>query len=239
MPRAEPRELHRLANAIVHIARRIGDQRGFQRAEPVEPHILLLRRAMTGDEKRQEVGHGGAGDENPGRIGREAERLRHPSADLALDVERDVIASAAIGVEAARQHFGDHAGRGSGALNPAHEHRMPIAHREGRDIAPELLERAVDILAFSRRGAAKKSVRLLARGAPNRRVAEPANIVDHRIERAMGLDSERVPVPRIEVAGGGVLGPWRGLRHKAPPYWQSRGLIESSAIVEPAEFLKV
>ena len=216
VPGAEARELHRLTNAIVHVARGIGDERRLQRAKTVEPHILVLRCAVTGDQEPQKIRHGGAGDENPRGVVGKAEGLRHPSADLALDVERDVIASAAIGVEAGGEHLGHHASRTSRTLNPAHEHRVPVAHREGHDVALKFLSGTGELLALARLRAAKECTRLVARRTPYRPLAKVANIVDHRVERPMRLGSEGLPVLRIEVAGG-VLFALAGVCHEAPP----------------------
>ena len=51
MARAEPRKLHRLAHAIMRFARRIGDELARNRAEPVEPHILVAIGMVARDQQ--------------------------------------------------------------------------------------------------------------------------------------------------------------------------------------------
>ena len=110
-----------------------------------------------------------------------------------------MIAAAAIGVETGRQHFGDHPDRRARSLNPAHEQRMRIADRKGLDVTIEFRQRCPEIPAFERQGAAKERFRLVAGRAPDGALAHIANVVDHRVERAMGLRPKRLPVGRIEV----------------------------------------
>ena len=131
--------------------------------------------------------------------------MRHPQRDLPLDVQRDVIAAAAIGVETGRQHFGDHPDRRARALHPAHEQRMRIADREGLYVTIEFRQRGPEVAAFERQRAAKEGFRLIAGRAPDGALAHIANMVDHRVERAMGLCPKRLPVGRVEVFGGAVL----------------------------------
>ena len=69
---------------------------------------------------------------------RETEHLAHPFDDLALDLDRHVIASAEIGVQPGRQHFRQHADRGAAAMHPSHEARMNVAGRIGNDEIGEL-----------------------------------------------------------------------------------------------------
>ena len=67
---------------------------------------------------------------------------RDPFDDLPLDLDRNVIAPAEIGVQPGRQHFREHADRRAAAMHPAHEAGMNVAGRIGRD---EIGELAIDV----------------------------------------------------------------------------------------------
>ena len=56
-----------------------------------------------------------------------------PADDLALDLDRRVVAAAEIGVQPAGQHLGQHADRRAAAMHPAHEAGMQIAGGVGQD----------------------------------------------------------------------------------------------------------
>ena len=57
MPRAEPGKLHRLAHAIMHLARGVGDQHRIERVKTVEPDILSSGGAFARDQQREKIGH--------------------------------------------------------------------------------------------------------------------------------------------------------------------------------------
>ena len=199
MARAESRHLHRLTHAIMRLARGVGDELALAGAEPVEPHVLVSIRLVARDEQRQEIRHARPGDENAARVGGEAEGLRHPPRDLALDVDGDVIAPAAIGVHPRGEHFGDHAGRRPRALHPAHEHRMGVAGGVGQNEALEVPEHGGQFAALGGEVARKARPRLVGGGRPDRTLPHRAQIIDHGVERAMALCAEFIPIVGVEV----------------------------------------
>ncbi len=228
MPRPEAGQLHRLPHAIMHLARGVGDEHRIQRVETVEPDIPVAGGVFARDQQRQEIGHRRAGDENPRGVRRKTKGLRHPQRDLPLHVERDMVAAAAVGVQPGRQHLADHADRRPRALHPAHEQRMRVADREGLDVAVEFGQRGCEIPAFERKRAAKEGFRLVAGRTPDGTLAHIANVVDHRVQRAMSLRAKRFPVRRVEIQWAAVfkVRPF-GIAHVAFPAQERAGAVKA------------
>ena len=88
----------------------------------------------------------------PEEFARKIQSLRQPERDLALDIDGDMVAAAAIGIEPRGEHFGDHADRRAAAMHPAHEQRMGIAVGIGQHRIREGVEQFAERLALLRQG---------------------------------------------------------------------------------------
>ena len=105
---------------------------------------------------------------------------------------------------------------------------MRIADREGLDVAIELRQRGPEVAAFERQRAVKEGFRLIAGRAPDGALAHIANMVDHRVERIMGLRPKRLPVGRVEVFGGAVLqNGFFGIGHSFSPALARAGAVKA------------
>ena len=134
----EAGDIHSLGNAGMGCRRHIGD----------EPLLALgnasvancnTQRGSASDQHTQQVRHRCSGDEETGRVHRKSKQLAHPPDDLSLYLDRHVIASTEIGIEAGSEHLRQHAGWISAAMHPTHKARMGIPGGIGKDIAHELL----------------------------------------------------------------------------------------------------
>src|ERR1039458_8792145 len=133
---ADARDVHGFPDAAM------GRHRGV-RCEPLRtpgdtraPH-LETQLGIAGNQDADEVGHRGSRDKQAGRAFRKAEDPLHPPDNLALHVDRDVIAPSQVGVQAGCEHLRQHAYGCAASMHPAHEARVHIASGEGQDIAHE------------------------------------------------------------------------------------------------------
>ncbi len=134
-----------LDDAAMGLRRRIGGELRAGVAQAVcRTASPELRRARH--QQGNEIRGRRSGDEHAGRVGREIRTSRAAQAAIWRSTSMaDVIAPAAVGVEAGRQHLGHHPDRRAGAMNPAHEQRMPVAVairlNEGSKIVEHRIER--------------------------------------------------------------------------------------------------
>ena len=113
---------------------------------------LVPRRLCSCHNQGGEIRHGRSGDENARCAAGIAERLGHPLRYLLFDLEADVIAPAAIHVQACGNHLGDHADRRACPMDPAHEAGVQIAGGVGDDVAPEIVQHLAKIAPRARQG---------------------------------------------------------------------------------------
>jgi hypothetical protein len=133
----------------VRLARGIRDQRTGERAEPIPSCAGPDRRAL-GDQQSEKIRHRRAGHEQAGSVAWETDRLGHPARDLALDVVADVVAPAAVHVEAAGDHLRDHADGRAGTVHPAHEAGVQIAVGIGSDVPPDIVQHIGELARTAR-----------------------------------------------------------------------------------------
>ena len=145
----------------------------------------LSKRRCSCHQHRHQIRHRRAGDENPARPFRETEHLTRPFDDLTFDLDRNVIASAEIGIEAGRQHFRQHADGGAAAMHPSHEARVNIARRVGNDEIAELPIDLAEIGRLARKRDVKPRANLIRYRPPDRAIADLRGVVEHVIEHAM------------------------------------------------------
>ncbi|MGY3650721.1 hypothetical protein ACVWW2_006012 [Bradyrhizobium sp. LM4.3] len=126
------------------------------------------------------------------------EQAAHPADDLAFDLDRHVVAATEIGVEACREHFRDHADRGAAAMHPAHETRMDIPRRVGRDVLGEFAIDVGEIACLARHVGLECRTDAVGDRLPHRTCANVDNAVDRLVKHAMGERTKLAPVLRIE-----------------------------------------
>ena len=143
---AEAGEIHRLRDAAVSRSRSVGGQRRTVIDDAALSNGLSQCRCSR-HQHRHQIGHRCAGDEKTARLVRQTEHPAHPFDDLALDLDRDMIAAAEIGVQSGRQHLGQHSDRGAAAMHPSHESGMHVTRCIGND---EIGELAIDFLETAR-----------------------------------------------------------------------------------------
>ena len=165
-----------------------------------QPAAVAPRAELRGarHQHRHQIGHRGAGDEHAAGALRKAEYLPDPFDDLAFDLDRHVVAAAAIGIQSGRQHFGQNSDRRAGAMHPAHEAGMHIAGGVGRDQFAEL---AIDLAEIGRRMGqvfAEFTTHRVRNRTPHRPVADIGDVVQHVVEHAVAERAQLSPVGRIE-----------------------------------------
>ena len=196
--RAQPGHVHRADHARMHALGRIGGDRRISHAADAD---LIPQGLVPGDQHRAEICRGGAGQEDAARVGREAEQLRHPSDDLALNLNGHVVAPAQIGVETAGQHLGQHADGCTAALHPAHEAGMAVAGAIGSDVGHELGVRLRQRRTRPRQTRPVPRARLRGERPPNRPLTDSFQTIEHVVEHAVALHAHLRPVLWIEILG--------------------------------------
>ena len=162
---------------------------------------LAHSRAQSGSACNQhadKIGHGRTGYKQPaGRIWK-SEQLTHPTQQLAFNFDRDLLASAKIGVETCREHFCQHPDRRTTAMNPTHETRMRIANRIRQHILHKGRMRRHKIARLHRHRQLKHGTHLSRDRLPDRAISHIFNIVEHIVQHLMALMPELLPVFRIK-----------------------------------------
>ncbi len=184
----------------MRLRRSIGDKRRSHAAKPLLAGFRPKRMNLRHD-KRREIRHGRAGEEHARRAAGVAQRLGHPSRNLLLDSDADVIAAAAIHIERRRRHLRDHADRRTCAMHPAHEARMTIARRVRNNVRPHIVEHVAKLAPLARQAFRKPLAHLIGRGPPNRLLAYGLDMGDHVVQHRMREASKLAPIARIEIAG--------------------------------------
>ena len=149
---AEGQELERARDAAVRLDRGVADQQG-RGADAICPHVRAGQ-VMAGDGEPDQRRHRGAADQDAAALFGEAEQLAAPFDHLALDVDRAVIASAAIRVGRSGDQLGQHAARGAGAVHPAPKARMRVAGGVRQDQLARVAAGPLDALTLDRQGLA-------------------------------------------------------------------------------------
>ena len=124
--------------------------------------------------------------------------IRMVNRDLALDLDRRLIAASQIGIQSRGQHFRQHANRRTPAMHPAHKAGMNITCGEGQDIAHELFMNGGKIGRQPRNHAAKPRPRLVWHGLPHRAFANVLGVIEHIVQHVVGLRAEVFPVAWIK-----------------------------------------
>ena len=119
---------------------------------------------------------------------------------LLFDIEADVIAPAAIHVQACGNHLGDHADRRACPVDPAHEAGVQIAGGVGDDVAPEIVQHLAKIVPRARQGLPEPVARRRRRRLPDGPLPDCLDMRDHIVQHGMREASEFAPVRRIEIA---------------------------------------
>ena len=155
------------------------------------------QRDVAGDEHRDQICHRGSGDEQATRIFREAEDLGYPARHLPLDLNRNMIAATAVGVQPRSEHLRDHANGCAAAIDPAHEAGMHIALSIGKHLAHELGMDVGEALALSWRRRLKVRAHSGWNRLPDRALANVLDKAEHVVQHAMSLGAEFAPFRRI------------------------------------------
>ncbi len=175
---AEAGDVHRLGHAAMNGRGCVCDEMsgccGNTAGADVKP-----QRDVAGDEHRDQICHRGSGDEQTRRVFREAEELGDPARDLPLDLNGNVIAPAAIGVQSCGEHLRHHADRRAAAIDPAHETRMHIALRVRHHLAQKLGVHIGEVSANTRRGRLKVLPHSIRNRLPHRPLANVFDVAKH------------------------------------------------------------
>ena len=194
---AEPRDIHRLGDTAMRGLRRVGGQTRARFANAALPHVRS-EHGPARHQNRHQIGHRGPSDKDAAGAGRKAEHLARPLDDLALDLDRHMVAPAAIGIQPGRQHLPEHADCRAAAMHPAHEAGMKIAGRVGRD---EIAEFAVDVFQFGRlkrQALAKPCANRVRDRLPERTLANRRDVIEHVVEHAVPERADVVPILRVQ-----------------------------------------
>ena len=154
------------------------------------PADLFAQRVAAGDKNGEQIGHRRAGDEYAGGLARKSEEFREPKRDLPLNIDGDMIAAAAIGIQSRRQHFRHHADRRARALHPAHKERMNIASGIRQDRMREVVEQVGEFAALARQRRLEARLDLVRDRLPDFLLPQSAQMLDHEIERRMRLGAK-------------------------------------------------
>jgi hypothetical protein len=178
---AEAAQLHRALHAPMRDGRGIRDELGRLADE-----AALARRASEPlrlrDEDGEEIRHRGPGDEDARRGLGETEQLAHPAHDLALDLDRRVVASADVRVQTARQHLGEHAGERAAAMDPAEESRMRVAGSVRHDQALEVGMHVRERCLVPGHGRLERAADVGRHRPPDRARRRMLEMIDHAVE---------------------------------------------------------
>src|SRR3954465_13172388 len=194
---AEPGDVHRPRDAAMRGLRRIGGEKRTVIADAVLPR-QRAERARTCHQYCHQIRHRRARDEDAARAFREGEQAAHPVDDLALALDRHMVAAAEIGVEACREHFRDHADRGAAAVHPAHETGMDVPGRIGRDMFGEVAIDVGEITRLAWHVGLECRTNAVGDRLPHRMRAYVGDAVDRLVQHAMGERAKLAPVLRIE-----------------------------------------
>ena len=209
----EAQQLDRLAVAAVHLG-------GGVDAEPaaVRHPVGAQGRAdpgAAGDGEADEVGLGGAGDEEPAGGHRVAGGLRAPPDDLLLDEDRGVVGAAHVGVDDAREEVGEVADGVAGAHVPAPEAGVVVAHGVGDDVLEEVVVCRGGALGGAGERRVEEAADVVGHRAPDGFVAAAREVVERVVDHAVGEGTQGVPVLRVQ-AGAAVGCGVRGGRRRHP-----------------------
>ncbi|MEY9590127.1 hypothetical protein ABIA06_002418 [Bradyrhizobium yuanmingense] len=176
--------------------RRIGREQRTVIADAVLPR----QRAERGGARHQhghQIGHRRAGDEDAARALGKEEQAAHPVDDLALHLDRHVVASAEIGVEAGREHLREHADGGAAAMHPAHEAGMDVAGRIGRNMLGEFAIDLREVARLARHVRPEGRAHVIGNRPPDGARPNVGNAVDRLVQHAVGQRAKLAPVLRI------------------------------------------
>jgi hypothetical protein len=192
---AEPEQFERLRDAGMSFVRHIAGE--TRAVEAVTPHIF--DGAVARRREPEKVRHRTAGNEQAARgLFRKAEPLPHPIDDTLFDVNGAVIASAAIGVHGGCRHFGEHAARCAGAVDPAPEPRMRVAGAIRQDQFAKLGSNLMNAARLARWRLRQVPLHAVRHRRPNRPVIGLCKPGNQPVEKRMRIVTEGAPVRWVE-----------------------------------------
>ena len=116
-----------------------------------------------------------------------AEEFGHPARDLPLDLDGNMIAAAAVGVQPGGEHLRDHANRRAAAIDPAHEAGMHVALSVGQHLAHELGMNLGEIFTLPWRGRLKMRAHIGWNRLPDGPLANVLDVAEHVVQHAVSL----------------------------------------------------
>jgi hypothetical protein len=162
-------------------------------------------RCRSRDDDREEIRHRRTRDEDSARRLREREHLPGPFDDLALDLDRNVIAAAEVRIESSGEHLRQHAHDVAAAVHPPHEPRMHVARGVRQHV---LREFSVDIRQLGRRArqrGTESRAHLVGDGLPHRTLADVLDVVEHVVEHDVRLPAHGGPIVGVQRRAAGGL----------------------------------
>jgi hypothetical protein len=193
---AQPEQLDGLGHAAVRLAGGVHAQ--WRVAGEAMLADVEAGTGVAGGRQRGQGGHGAAADQQPTTARRQADQLAQPADDLALEVQRGMVATCAAGVHRSSQQRREHRRPVRRRIDPAVEARVTVAEGMRQHRPLQLLEQLV-------RAAALLAPLLLAPAPSQRRrdrlehgpLALAKQVVQGQGDHALpvGADGRRVPAP--------------------------------------------
>ena len=185
---------------------RIADQPGPAGPDPAH------RRPQAGgacDQYADQVCDRGAGHQHTRCIGRKPQHLARPGDDLSLHLDRGVISAAEVGVQPGGKKLSQHAHRVAAAMHPAHEPRVEVAGRIGKDQAAEIRIHILRRGGIARQLAPQFAAHFVGHRTPDRTLPQRLKVVEHVIEHTVTKHAQAGPIGGIKTT------------HATPDGWPS------------------
>ena len=226
---AQACELKGRGNATMRGLRGIGDETIGRREAGLAD--VIAETMVSRDQEAEKVGDRRSRDEQTRRGLGKAQGLGHPQRHLPLDVDPDMVASAAIRVEARGEHFRNHSDRRARAVHPSHEARVAVPRRVGLDVLVEILQHRFEWSAKPGQGRPERRAHVVGRRRPCRALANRLDMVDHAVEGTVRRRAKALPVLGIKARRRGSR-----LIHVAPRMVAASGLALRKRLATNAHF---
>ena len=210
-----PSSLHRLAMARVKLVRTVEAQRLFDRRDAVFSDVdagLDIAR----DGQADDIGHRAAADQRPARRCWKADDFLEPADHLLVHQGGGVIAAAEVGALDRGKKIAERASKIARAHIPGPEAGMHIAHRIGHHVFGDFAIDVAERLGRARQRGVKKERALRRHVAPDRALADVAQIADGVFDDPVRQFQRRAPILRIERFFGGRVHRPRDLSISGP-----------------------
>ena len=196
---ADAGDVHGFPNAVVGRHRGVGRELFRTCGDTRAPHFEG-KLGIAGNQDADEVGHRGSRDKQAGRALRKTEDPPHPPDDLALHLDRGVIAPPQVGVQPRREHLRQHTNGCAAAMHPAHETRVRVAGGERQNIAHEFPMNGGQIGRRLGNIATEPGPHLVGKRLPDGTCADVFDVVENVIQHPVSLRPKARPIGRVECA---------------------------------------